>query len=54
MFQHDLATATVRERLRWFDSPEGQYRREWMAYKEIDRLKQRISEVRQSLQVARA
>ncbi|HMO53128.1 MAG TPA: hypothetical protein PJ994_01365 [Tepidiformaceae bacterium] len=54
MFQQDLATVTLRERLQTLDSPEGKFRREWMAYREIDRLKQRINEVRQSLQVARA
>jgi hypothetical protein len=54
MFQQDLATVTLRERMQWFDSPEGYYRREWLAYREIDRLKQRITEVRHALQVARA
>lgn len=54
MFQVELASAAQRERLMYLEFEEGRYRREWLALREIDRLKARLSDARQSLRVASA
>jgi len=42
------------ERLTAFDSPEARFRREWAKQSEIDRLKARLTRVREALRVATA
>ena len=54
MFQVELASVAQRERLLYLETPEGRFRREWFAYREIDRLKERLSDARQALRVASA
>ncbi len=54
MFQQELASIAQRERLLWMETPEGRHRREWQAIREIDRLKERLSNARQALRVASA
>lgn len=54
MFQVELASIAQRERLMYLETPEGRFRREWFAYREIDRLKSRLNEARQALRVASA
>lgn len=54
MFPQDLAHVAQGERLSWMESPQGRFRREWQKQQEIDRLKERLSQARQSLKVATA
>lgn len=54
MFPSDLVLTAHEERLSWMDTPAGRYSREWRKHNEIDRLKERLSQVRQSLKVATA
>jgi hypothetical protein len=54
MFPFDLALIAHAERLAWMDTPGGRYSREWLKHDEIDRLKERLSQARQSLKVATA
>lgn len=54
MIDVEIARATQRERLASVETAEGRFRREFFAYQEMDRLKERLSEVRQSLRVAQA
>ncbi len=54
MHPQDLATIVLRERLAAFDTPEVRFRREWEKQSEIERLKQRLTRVREELKVATA
>jgi hypothetical protein len=54
MFPQDFAFIGERERQSWLESPGVRYRREWHKHREIDQLKERLSQARQSLKVATA
>lgn len=54
MMDIDIARATELERLGEANSPQVRFRREYFAYQRIDRLREQLAEVRQSLKVAQA
>ncbi len=54
MYSQDFATIVLRERLEAFETPQVRFRREWEKQAEIDRLKERLTRVREALKVATA
>ena len=54
MYPQDLARMVYSERLALFDTPRARYLREWEKQAEIDRLKKRLTSVREALKVATA
>jgi len=54
MHLQELVSIVHRERMAAFDTPEVRFRREWEKQSEIDRLKARLTRVREALRVATA
>jgi hypothetical protein len=54
MFPQDWPRMAQGELLARMESPEGRFRREWHQYREIDRLKARLTQVRAALKVSTA